>query len=83
MALVGGSYVRVAMQTTHKISGDAAAGFAAYLTSTSNRGDYYAGAAERDGDGEEDGRWRGSSGGLARLGLAEPVKPGETLYVRI
>jgi Clp amino terminal domain, pathogenicity island component len=34
-----------AVQTTHKISADQAAGYAGYLTSTSKRGDYYTGAA--------------------------------------
>jgi len=60
------------MQTTHKISGDAAAGYAEYLTSTSSRGDYYTGDA--DGDGGEGGRapsgWHGSPALLASLGLS-------------
>ena len=54
------------MQSTHKISGDAAAGFAAYLTEARGRGDYYVGG-EADG---EAGRWQGSRGALARLDLA-------------
>lgn len=54
------------MQSTHKISGDAAAGFAAYLTAGSaSRGDYYAGGVA---DGEA-GRWHGSARALAELGL--------------
>ena len=53
------------MQTTHKISGDAAGGFAAYLTEARGRGDYYVGG-EADG---EAGRWQGSPGALARLDL--------------
>ena len=53
------------MQSTHKISGDAAAGFAAYLTAARSRGDYYAGGAA---DGEL-GRWRGSDRALGLLGL--------------
>jgi conjugative relaxase-like TrwC/TraI family protein len=68
------------MQTTHKISGDAAAGYAAYLTSTLNRGDYYTG----DGDGEQGGglalvnpsRWHGSARMLAELQLS-PQAPVE------
>ena len=38
------------MQTTHKISGDAAEGYAAYLTSTSSRGDYYTPDAEDEAE---------------------------------
>ncbi len=34
------------MQTTHKISGDSAAGYAADLTSASDRGDYYTAGGE-------------------------------------
>jgi TrwC relaxase len=56
------------MQTTHKISGDAAGGFAAYLTESTGRGDYYVGG-EADA---ETGRWQGSSKALGALGL----KPG-------
>jgi conjugative relaxase-like TrwC/TraI family protein len=60
------------MQTTHKISGDAAAGYAEYLTATSSRGDYYTG--EDDGAGEGDGqaqsRWHGSPAMLAELSLS-------------
>jgi conjugative relaxase-like TrwC/TraI family protein len=54
------------MQTTHKISGDAASGFAAYLTESRGRGDYYVGG---DADGET-GRWQGSAAALGSLGLA-------------
>ena len=53
------------MQSTHKISGDAAAGFAAYLTEPTGRGDYYVGGVA---DGEA-GRWQGSPAALGRLGL--------------
>ncbi len=61
------------MQTTHKIAGGDAEGFARYLTSTAARGDYYAGH-EEDAEGEADGvvpqsRWHGSPGMLATLGL--------------
>ena len=34
------------MQTTHKISGSSAAGYAAYVTSSSDRGDYYTASGE-------------------------------------
>jgi conjugative relaxase-like TrwC/TraI family protein len=54
------------MQSTHKISGDAASGFAAYLTQSRGRGDYYVGG-EADG---EMGRWQGSPQALGALGLA-------------
>jgi hypothetical protein len=67
------------MQTTHKISGDSADAYAAYLTSTFYRGDYYTG----DGDERADtgapvgghSRWYGSPAMLAHLGLSpdEPV----------
>jgi conjugative relaxase-like TrwC/TraI family protein len=59
------SYVRARVQSTHKISGDAAAGFAAYLTADSGRGDYYAGG---DAEGEA-GLWHGSREVLGELGL--------------
>ncbi len=51
------------MQTTHKISGDSAAGYAAYLTSASDRGDYYTGSGEGEGGGGATlapSRWHGS-----------------------
>jgi conjugative relaxase-like TrwC/TraI family protein len=54
------------MQSTHKISGDAAAGFAAYLTQGGGRGDYYVGGVAEG----EAGRWEGSPGALGLLGLA-------------
>ncbi len=68
------------MQTTHKIAGDDAEGFAGYLTSTSARGDYYAGhedtGQEDRAGGAGDGtavvpqsRWHGSPQMLAALGL--------------
>jgi conjugative relaxase-like TrwC/TraI family protein len=73
--LGSGCYVRGRMQTTHKISGGAAAGYAAYLTSPSDRGDYYTESGE--GEGEADGgvvmvpsRWHGSPALLAALGLS-------------
>jgi conjugative relaxase-like TrwC/TraI family protein len=72
------------MQTTHKIAGGDAEGFARYLTSVSARGDYYAGHGE-DGAGDPDGgpgglvpqsRWHGSPAMLAALGLS-PEQPVE------
>jgi conjugative relaxase-like TrwC/TraI family protein len=59
------------MQTTHKIPGASAARYANYLTSTSQRGDYYAAEA-----GEPvPSRWHGSPELLRSLGLSaeEPV----------
>jgi conjugative relaxase-like TrwC/TraI family protein len=53
------------MQSTHKIAGTAAAGFAAYLTTSASRGDYYVGG-ELEGDG---GAWHGSPEALGELGL--------------
>jgi conjugative relaxase-like TrwC/TraI family protein len=61
----GGFYGRLAMQSTHKISGDAAGGFATCLTDSRGRGDYYVGG-EAEG---ETGRWRGSREALRALGL--------------
>jgi conjugative relaxase-like TrwC/TraI family protein len=60
------------VQSTHKIAGSAAAGFAAYLTTSASRGDYYVGG-ELEGDG---GAWHGSPEALDGLGLdpAQPVR---------
>jgi hypothetical protein len=55
------------VQTTHKISGDQAQGYATYLTSTSSRGDYYTPGDDEDQAGS---RWHGSEQMLASLGLA-------------
>jgi hypothetical protein len=58
------------VQTTRKIPGDSAAGFARYLTSTSSRGDHY--LEHEDGvdeDGVGGGRWHGSPAALVQLGL--------------
>jgi len=53
------------VQSTHKISGSAAAGFADYLTASARRGDYYVGG-ELEGEG---GAWHGSPEALGELGL--------------
>ncbi len=67
-----GSTVAGLMQTTHKIPGDGAAGFAAYLTSTPSRGDYYLG---EDGEPERpEGHWHGSAPMLRVLGI-DPEGP--------
>ncbi|HEY3865338.1 MAG TPA: MobF family relaxase [Solirubrobacteraceae bacterium] len=66
------------MQTTHKIAGASASGYAAYLTSASDRGDYYlTSAGTTSGEGEDGGagggaqsRWHGSPPLLDRLGLS-------------
>jgi conjugative relaxase-like TrwC/TraI family protein len=65
------------VQTTHKIAGTSAGGFASYLTSESGRGDYYAGHEEsaEEGGGERpagvgQSRWHGSPELLAELGLS-------------
>jgi conjugative relaxase-like TrwC/TraI family protein len=58
------------VQSTHKISGAAAAGFAAYLTASARRGDYYVGG-ELEGEG---GAWHGSPDALDELGL-DPEQP--------
>jgi conjugative relaxase-like TrwC/TraI family protein len=64
------------MQTTHKIGGDSADGYAEYLTSTSSRGDYYTGEDEDAGTATAvaPSRWHGSPGMLAGLGLS-PSRP--------
>jgi conjugative relaxase-like TrwC/TraI family protein len=63
------------VQSTHKIAGSAAAGFAAYLTTSASRGDYYVGG-ELEGHG---GVWHGSPDALDELGLdpAQPVRRSE------
>jgi conjugative relaxase-like TrwC/TraI family protein len=68
------------MQSTHKISGDAAAGYAEYLTSTSSRGDYYTGDGEHEAGGENgslaQSRWHGSPAMVAQLGLSPEDRVG-------
>jgi conjugative relaxase-like TrwC/TraI family protein len=58
------------MQTTHKISGSSAAGYAAYVTSPSDRGDYYTASAEGEPALLAPSRWHGSPSLLAQLGLS-------------
>jgi conjugative relaxase-like TrwC/TraI family protein len=58
------------VQSTHKIAGAAAAGFASYLTASASRGDYYVGG-ELEGEG---GSWHGSPDALGALGL-DPTQP--------
>ncbi len=67
------------MVSTHKVSGDSAAGFANYLTSGQSRGDYYAGGEEE----AEAGFWHGSPAALGRLGLdgGRPVTRDELVAV--
>ncbi len=68
------------MQTTHKIAGGDAEGFARYLTSTAARGDYYAGHDEdpedNAGGAVPQSRWHGSPRMLATLGLSPEQRVG-------
>jgi conjugative relaxase-like TrwC/TraI family protein len=73
----------VSVQTTYKIPAQSASTYAAYLTSSSSRGDYY---TPNQGDGESGdagrvlpGRWHGSPEVLASLGLSadRPVQRDE------
>ncbi len=57
------------MQSTHKIAGADAEGFATYLTSENGRGDYYIGGEDSESDGAA-GLWHGSPGALDKLGLS-------------
>jgi conjugative relaxase-like TrwC/TraI family protein len=73
----GGVVTFESVQTTHKIAGTSAGGFATYLTSESDRGDYYAGHEDTDGGVAGEGgagvgqsRWHGSPELLAGLGLS-------------
>jgi conjugative relaxase-like TrwC/TraI family protein len=67
------------MQTTHKISGDSADGYADYLIATS-RGDYYTASGEEAGGSgapvDTGSRWHGEPATLAQLGLSrsDPVE---------
>jgi conjugative relaxase-like TrwC/TraI family protein len=78
------------VQTTHKIAGSSATGFASYLTSESGRGDYYAGHDDSEGGEGGEGvagvgqsRWHGSPGLLAGLGIPGdgPVASGDLLLL--
>jgi conjugative relaxase-like TrwC/TraI family protein len=62
------------MQTTHKISGSSAAGYAAYVTSPSDRGDYYTRSSEGEPEIMTPSRWHGSPSLHSRLGLL-PDRP--------
>jgi hypothetical protein len=57
------------MQSTHKIAGKDAGGYATYLTSESERGDYYVDPQDEEGEGAA-GEWHGSPSVLASLGLS-------------
>jgi conjugative relaxase-like TrwC/TraI family protein len=61
------------MQTTHKIAGADAEGYATYLTSDSERGDYYIDPQDEDGEGAA-GEWHGSPKILGSLGIT-PDRP--------
>ncbi len=57
------------MQTTHKVQGEDADKYATYLTSTSERGDYYVDPEDESGEGAA-GEWHGHPNVLASLGLS-------------
>ncbi len=57
------------MQTTHKVQGSDAGKYATYLTSTSERGDYYIDPADETGEGAT-GEWHGNPAVLASLGIS-------------
>ena len=65
------------MQTTHKVQGSDAGKYASYLTSTSERGDYYIDPDDEEGEGAA-GEWHGNPAVLASLGLSadRPVDTG-------
>jgi conjugative relaxase-like TrwC/TraI family protein len=58
------------MQTTHKISGSSATGYAAYVTSASDRGDYYTTSGEGDRQLIAPSRWHASPALLAVVGVS-------------
>ena len=62
------------MQTTHKVQGEDAGKYATYLTSISERGDYYVDPGDESGEGAA-GEWHGNPGVLASLGIS----PGATV----
>ena len=57
------------MQTSHKVQGADADKYATYLTSTSERGDYYIDPQDEDGEGAA-GEWHGAPMTLASLGIS-------------
>jgi conjugative relaxase-like TrwC/TraI family protein len=63
------------VQTTHKIQGGDADKYASYLTSESERGDYYIDPQDKSGEGAA-GEWHGAPSVLASLGLS-PERPVE------
>ena len=63
------------MQTTHKIEASSATSYAEYLTSTSNRADYYTNDGKLDPNLEVPSQWHGSTKVLKQLGLS----PGATI----
>src|ERR1700692_3258092 len=68
------------MQTRHNIGGSSAAGYAAYVTSPSDRGDYYTASGEGEPALLALSRWHGSPSLLAQLGLSpEQEVPREEL----
>lgn len=69
------------MQTTHKIAGGDAGGYADYLTSDAGRGDYYVEGEEGEGEGAQ-GEWHGSPSVLASLGLSTDRPVGQTSSCR-
>jgi conjugative relaxase-like TrwC/TraI family protein len=58
------------MQTTHKIEASSATSYAEYLTSTSNRADYYTSDGKIDPNLDVPSKWHGSEKVLKELGLS-------------
>jgi conjugative relaxase-like TrwC/TraI family protein len=70
------------VQSTHKIAGADAQGFADYLTADAGRGDYYVpGEDDPAGEDRAAGVWHGSPSALASLGLSaeRPVQRDQLL----
>lgn len=67
------------MQSTHKVPGESASRYAAYLTSSSSRGDYYLLDDKGESDRPVPSQWHGSPKTLATLGLSadRPVERGD------
>jgi hypothetical protein len=70
------------VQSTHKIAGKDAGGYATYLTSESDRGDYYVDAEDGEGEGAR-GEWHGSPAVLASLGLSADSPVGRDQLVSL